>query len=199
MTIEDEIRAHWRRIEAWLSANVQPLAKALRPPATAEAIAQAEAALGVAFPSEFIASLAVHDGQDDREFEVFGQWGLLDLANIVDVWRVLSGLQQTGVLNTFDEPRLILTEGAVRPRAWDRAWIPVATKGTGDYLLLDLNPPDTGRRGQIITYGHRSSTRTVVVPDFSAWLGKIADQLASGELRVAGRGSRLASKSRSPR
>jgi molybdopterin molybdotransferase len=199
MTTDDEIRAHWQGIEAWLSANVPPLAQGLRPPATAQAIAQAETALGVGFPSEFIASLAVHDGQDDREFEVFGQWGLLDLANIVHAWRVLSGLRQKRVLNTFDEPGLIVAEGTVRPRAWDRAWIPVATKGTGDYLLLDLNPPDTGRRGQIITYGHRSSTRTVVAPDFGAWLGQIADQLTSGAFRVVGGGSYLANKSPGPR
>jgi cell wall assembly regulator SMI1 len=195
MTSEAEIRAYWQRIEAWLSANVLPLAQALRPPAAAEAIAQAETALGVSFPPEFIASLAIHDGQDASEFEIFGDWGLLDVNGIVRKWRLLASLVDKGVLHTFDDPQWVLTEGPVRPRAWDRAWIPVATMGTGDYLLLDLNPPEGGRPGQIITYDHDSSTRAVVAADFGVWLGQIANQLETGEFEPVAGGSYLARKS----
>jgi cell wall assembly regulator SMI1 len=195
MTTEAEIQRHWRRIERWLSANVPPLAQALRAPATPEAIARAEAAVEVSFPPEFIASLTVHDGQDDRAFEVFGNWGLLDLTGVVRKWQMFVALVEKGVLPTDDEPESVVIEGPVRPRRWDRAWIPVATKGTGDYLLLDLNPPDGGRRGQVVMYGHRMSTRTVVTSDFGAWLGRIANQFEGGEFEAVAGGSYLARKS----
>ena len=191
MSSEAEIRATWRRIEAWLSAHVPTLAETLNPPATARQIADAEAIIGAEFPPELLASLAVHDGQRPDELEVFGEWALLCVAESARVWRKLARMADEGALHTHDEPAWVKVIGAVRPRSWDRASIPIASDGQGDHLILDLDPPRGGTRGQVVTYGPRRSSREVVAPDFGAWLAQIAARLENGEIVVAEDGTSL--------
>jgi cell wall assembly regulator SMI1 len=181
---------HWRRIDGWLSSNAALLAEDLSGPATADAIARAEAEVGQPFPVELRQSLVVHDGQRGAGFEVFGVWGLLSLRQIVDTWRMLRGLATKGAIATKDD-REIETIGAVRPRWWDPAWIPVAKNAFGDWLCLDMNPPASGRSGQVVAYWHDVPKREVMALDFGGWLAQIAGQLESGELEVSGDGDRL--------
>jgi cell wall assembly regulator SMI1 len=180
----------WRRIDGWLSSNAKPLAADLSGPATADAIAKAEADVGQPFPVELRQSLAVHDGQRGAGFEVFGVWGLLSLRQIVDEWSELQSLAAEGAIATNDDPA-IKTLGAVRPRWWDPAWIPVAKNASGDWLCLDMNPPASGRSGQVVAYWHDVPKREVVAPDFAAWLAQIAGQLEGGDFAVAGARDRL--------
>lgn len=66
----------WARIDAWLSEHA-PLSRArLRPPASPEAIADAEERLGLTFHPELVASLRCHDGVElDDGAPVFGLYG----------------------------------------------------------------------------------------------------------------------------
>ncbi len=54
----------WQRWQAWLENHARDLAEELRDPAAGDAIAAAEEGLGLTFPEEFKASLAVHDGAE---------------------------------------------------------------------------------------------------------------------------------------
>src|SRR4051794_26336406 len=111
MSTDDEVRDAWRRIEAWLAAHVPPLAKALRPPAPPEEVARVEEALDVTLPSEMRASLAIHDGQRKRAFEVFSTWGLLALTDIERVWQILRDVAAKGLLSETDDPENVFIEG----------------------------------------------------------------------------------------
>ncbi len=182
---ETEIRQTWRRIDRWLLANVPELAPALREPATAARLAEAERELGVSFESEFRASLAVHDGQDPAYFEVFGDWALLALENVVATWRSFAQMAARGTFTTVDDPS-VRTKGAVRPRAWDAAWVPIASSGGGDHLLLDLDPADGGDRGQVITHPRLATSHEVLAPGIGAWLARVADDLESGRFEAVG-------------
>jgi cell wall assembly regulator SMI1 len=83
----------------------------------------------------------------------------------------------------------ITADPSVRPRAWDPGWIPISPKGTGEYLMLDLNPGTPSCRGQVITYNPRSHRRAVVAPDFGAWLNQRAHDFESGVWRAGDDGT----------
>ena len=178
MSTVEELREAWRRIEAWLGANVPVLFAELNAPAAPDEIAAAESAIGVAFPAEFRASLAVHDGQRLAD-ATFGQWEPFDLRRVVERWRSLAERVATGTFPDHDEPH-IQTRGPVRPRWWSRAWIPIAADGTGDLLAIDLEPPPGGDLGQVILFQHDTPYREVVASSFGAWLQQIAALLESG-------------------
>src|SRR5687768_3768865 len=54
--MQDEMKQLWERLEAWAQANAQRSLQ-LRPPASEDAIAAAEAELGYKFPADYRASL----------------------------------------------------------------------------------------------------------------------------------------------
>src|SRR5262245_38064230 len=96
-------------------------------------------AIGMKFPPELRESLAVHAGQRQSD-AAFGQWELFDLERVTSRWDSLAERVASGQFPDHDEPHIQI-RGPVRPRWWDRAWIPVAADGTGDLLAVDLNPP----------------------------------------------------------
>jgi len=176
----EDVKQAWQRIEAWFSANAPDYLKRLQPPATPAAIEQAESELKQKLPDDLKVSLQVHNGQNPRAMEIFGTWGLHGLEKAMYSWRKFSGMAEDGTLSTEDSPK-IKASPSVRPRQWDHGWLPISPKGSGDHLLLDLDPKDPACRGQVITFSPRSSTRQVVAPGFGAWLEQIAADLESGK------------------
>lgn len=171
----------WQRIETWLAHNAPPLAADLKPRADRAAIDAAEAALGRSFPSDFVDSLLVHDGQAEAGFGVFGRWTLMSLERLVDYWQMLVDL---AAASTFDGTGAITTRGNVRAVWWDRAWIPFAVDGGGDVLNLDLDPAPSGNVGQIVLFRHALPGRDVIAPSFAEWLKLQADDMEQGRFEV---------------
>lgn len=151
----------WRHIEAILdrraerSDSARERRDALRPPASAEAIARAEAELGLPLTDEFKSSLRVHDGQDPNALEVFTVWGLHSLAEALRVWRFLGEMAREGLLGED---------------VWRPDWLPIARDGGGNHLLLDLCT------GAIRQYRRAGATRSVA-PSLRAWLTEVAATL----------------------
>ena len=87
MTIE----ALWTRLEAVAQRHGKTLR--LRPGASEAAIAAAEVTMKLAIPADYRASLALHDGQDDSEYDGCFPWmpGCFDLtprpASPVSCWK----------------------------------------------------------------------------------------------------------------
>jgi cell wall assembly regulator SMI1 len=150
----------WADLERELAARIDPNEIALRPPAAPEAIARTEAALGTSFSPDFAASLAVHEGQGTSGLELIGGFRLYDLSSIVGAWQMFLRMEQDGSI------------------AWDRRWIPIATDGNGNHLILDLAPgPSYGRVAQVPRLVRAPTT---VAADFASWLGAVARDTAGG-------------------
>lgn len=165
----------WIRIEAWLAANAPRIV--LNPPASREAIAEAEAFLGVQFPADVRETYLRHDGQKDGSPWMLEGWEWLSLENIKSQWSVWKDLLDGG---EFDG---IQNEGdgrCVRNDWWHRAWIPLTYSGAGDHHCLDLAPGRRGVSGQIIEMWHDDGARPVIAHSFVEWLADFADRLESG-------------------
>ncbi|MEU9591762.1 SMI1/KNR4 family protein [Streptomyces sp. NPDC048193] len=151
-TVEDA----WARIDAWLSKHAPSSRALLRPPASAEEIADAERRLGVTFHPELVASLRCHDGVELAEgAPVFALNG--PFAGVADIVRNTLFLRSIGedVEDLYD---------AEDDAYWRHEWL-LITHGVAwdaqDGLFL------TCREGE--DYGRVGDYFNEDAPSFSDW------------------------------
>jgi cell wall assembly regulator SMI1 len=128
----------WSAIECWLARWAPVSAGVLGPPADPTAITAAEAALGLAFPSELVESLLRHDGQTVWA-NIFPEAALLSVAGIVEHWTTRMDV-------AADVGGFTVSKHSGEPW-WHASWLPFA-ESEGDVQVFDLRPgPDFGRLG----------------------------------------------------
>jgi cell wall assembly regulator SMI1 len=148
--------AIWTELEGVLAARLDMSQVRLRPPADAAAIARAETTFGARFPQTFVESLAVHEGQDVSGAEVIGDWRIYPLEDMVRVWQRFIAMREEGIIE------------------WNRRWVPIATDGNGNHLILDL---DAGRIAEVPRIVEDPKT---IAADFLSWLETIARDIDAG-------------------
>jgi cell wall assembly regulator SMI1 len=145
----------WARLAKWAKDHAPSRVFSLRAPATAEAIARAEATMGVTFPADYRESLLAHDGlestedDDDKRFP----WmpGCDRMAPLHEVVRQYQEERkwddpEAAQGRTMDKGRILRTvfHPWRIPIAGDRFW-------DQDNTYLDLTPGKKGTVGQLIT------------------------------------------------
>lgn len=136
------VNAAWSRIEAALGAKAPLVAASLRPGATADALAAAQARMEVPYPADLVVSLLRHDGTASRtgfEFPPFYRYIGLDAlyATWSTTCRVLAGRGFGGDW-------------------WHRSFVPFAEAGDGGYLVVDAR---SGMGGRVGNYYPEAGTR----------------------------------------
>lgn len=168
------VAERWKTIEAWLEQEHPHALKGWNPPATEAQIAAVEQQLGVTFPADYRAFLAIHNGQGYYA-PMVGLGPLLEVEEIP----VTKG-------NIFGEEVEIDAELAgegVRPVEYSPKWIPITLSARGrDNLCLDLDPGPGGVSGQIVEYIADANERPLVAKSFADLLSKYFEQAQTGEL-----------------
>lgn len=152
----------WRRLEGELSPRV---VASLRPPPTREVVRTVERVLGAPLPEDFAASLAVHDGQRAGAPPLVDGWALLRLTEVMRYWNVLRRRAWLPRRREGVEPDV-----GVQPCWFHPRWIPIAVRGAGEILCLDLAPTVAGVLGQIVAYRDHEGARRIAAASFAAWL-----------------------------
>jgi cell wall assembly regulator SMI1 len=168
---ESEARWAWRRIEAWLEAQQEGLSARLAPGAREEDLAAAERKLGVRLPEDVRETFLRHDGEH-KHLGLFVGWMLMSLSEVLKEW-------------AFErwEERAPRGRGPVKAVSWSPRWIPLLANGAGDFVCVDLDPPEEGTPGQLITVHHDDPERIRMTRSLTSWLLRFADRLESGEYR----------------
>jgi len=176
-----DIARTWSRMEAWLSSNAPEVLASLQPGATGEAIAEAEAVMGIQFPEVVRQSYRIHDGQLSE-----GPWladgrELLSLDRLLDEWRVWKDLLDGGDFDGMtSEP-----DDFIRNDWWNPAWIPLTYDGAGNHDCLDLAPSAIGSAGQMIDFYHDSAERTRLAGSFDEWMATLAADMETDQLMLS--------------
>lgn len=158
----------WRRIEAWMGAHAPEALEVLRPGADDDSIRAAEDVLGLDLPESFRRSVARHDGQEVQWPSLVELGFLMSLQHMVDEWRSLT---------EWYEERSDFAEGD----AWWRPGLVPFVWRDGDYLCLDLHPPQGRARGEVWALVHDDEPPlSPVATDFGVWLERWADELEAG-------------------
>jgi len=168
----------WKRIEAWLQHHAPSVAEGLNPPASEQAIKEAEEYLGITFPEDVRYSYLRHDGQSPNAPLFLEGWEWLSLERVCDEWACWKDLLDSGEFEGIDnesDGTRIVTDW------WHPKWIPLTYSGAGDHHCLDLNPGPTGNYGQIIEMWHDDGERPWIAASFRAWLSEFVAELEQGE------------------
>lgn len=169
-----DVRSRWDTIRCWLEQEHPDVLDQFNSPASGEAIAAAEAKLGVTLPDDYKAFLRLADGQN--EFAAFvGQGALLPIAEVAET-------QLMG--EEVDVPIECVGEG-VRAVDCARGWIPISRSSRGrDFLCIDLDPAPNGTWGQIIEYVVDAGARPLVANTFADLLSLYFVQAQTGEIEL---------------
>lgn len=168
---ESEVEWAWRRIEWWLEAQEEGLSARLASGAREEDLEAAEQRMGVRLPEDVRESYRRHDGEREH-LGLFGGWGWMSLREVVKEW----AFERYAPPSPRNRSR-----GPVKPLEWSPRWIPLIADGAGDFLCVDLDPPEDGTPGQVISYYHDDPERIRMTRSFTSWLSRFADRLVKGE------------------
>lgn len=175
----------WTRLEALAKKAKKPLG--LRKGVSEKTLAAAEKKMKLVLPSDFRASLLLHDGQKGEQEELF-EWmpgcsPLASLEAIVEQWA--DEVDNIDEDDDDDEPA-VDEDPRLHGAIFHAKRIPIA--GTpywdGDNTHIDLFPGPKGTSGQLITFVTECD-RVVLGESFSAALTSYADALESGAWKGA--------------
>jgi cell wall assembly regulator SMI1 len=147
-----DLSAAIAQLLATIAAGDASVARTLRKPTTAAKRAKLEKKTGE-LPSEVHAWFAAHDGQSgSRAIGPSESDRLLGVEEAIDAW-------------TF------LEEEGHAP--WKSSWLPLATNGAGDYLVIDRSS------GALLGYQHDARARPKRAASLLAWVEAIAQAWTS--------------------
>lgn len=181
MNDTDGIAEAWATIERVLAENVPDVAATLRPGASDEDLARLAAAIGP-LPEAFVASLRIHDGQDDPSglLQVFDYLSFLSIDAMLEDHHMR--LEVLGD-DVDSDDYAWMTPDAVRTIPNSRGWLRF-TDGEGEGHAIDLDPLPNGERGQIIWLPVDGPTPAPVAPSYGAWITDLARRLDVGAFTV---------------
>lgn len=124
------IAESWARIEAWLVHHAPATYASLAPPADPRFLAATEEVIGMPMPGPLAESLLLHDGTGLRTLLPSG-WYLLSAEEIARTWSL-----RTEIAGSDADAIQDGTPSEFGPW-WNRRWIPFASFGNGDDLVID--------------------------------------------------------------
>ncbi len=167
-----DVPTRWHTVRSWLQREHPDVLQQFNPPACAEAVAAAEAELGVSLPDDYKAFLALADGQDDCAAFV-GLGALMPIAEVAS----------TKLMGEEREVPAACAGPGVRAVDCATGWIPISRSARGrDYLCIDLDPAPEGTRGQIIEYVADGDARPLIAKSFADLLSLYFEQAQTGEI-----------------
>ncbi|OJX95730.1 MAG: hypothetical protein BGO96_08965 [Micrococcales bacterium 73-15] len=176
-----EIEQAWDIIDRVLALRAPAVAATLRGPATDADLDRLVRTVGRDLPADLVASLRVHDGQDNPTF-------LLDLCDhltLMSASAMIEGsdLRVSALGDDVDDVIEWMTPDRVRPVMNCRGWLQF-TESEGRGYALDLDPLPAGEVGQVIWLPIDGPTPAPEFASYSAWLTHLAERLDAGAFTV---------------
>ncbi|NVK80052.1 SMI1/KNR4 family protein [Streptomyces morookaense] len=151
----------WNVIDAWLAKNAPSSLAELRPPASPEAIKEAETELGFTLPADLRESLLCHDG-DDAYTGVLPCGPLYSTETIVEIRNMRMSIWDADDPDQQDDPW------------WGTLWVPFAGSD-GDDHFIDAGPGQW--HNHLGLAAHDDSACFVGWPSLAAWLHCVAQAM----------------------
>lgn len=168
------------RIARWVAVCAPETELMFRPGARAGALTEAERRLGVSLPAELRTLYAHADGQPEAAPTVSDAFYLMPLTEAVEAALFLNDFFPEGRNEEHPDHAPIDADPGIRPTWWWKNWMPVFSNGSGDYYCVDLDPAPGGAAGQVVSYWHDETFRSLVAGSPAALFAAIADGLEAG-------------------
>ena len=144
--------------------------------------AELEQTLGYALPEAFKELYRVANGEADID-GVFAGEEWLSIERIIDEYTIWQELYKDGSFKNDDgedfgcQPE----DAGIKPNFWwNPKWIPLTADGGGNSKMIDLDPAEQGRAGQIIQMWHDDSRREKAANSLREFLQNYVRDLEAG-------------------
>ena len=144
--------------------------------------AELEQTLGYALPEEFKELYRVANGEADI-YGVFAGEEWLSIERIIDEYDIWQALHADGSFQNDDgsdfgcQPE----DAGIKPDFWwNPKWIPLTADGSGNSKMIDLDPAEQGRVGQIIQMWHDDAAREKEAASLREFLQNYVRDLEAG-------------------
>jgi cell wall assembly regulator SMI1 len=98
---------------------------------------------------------------------------------VVDSWEWFNAADWSGLGHGWIKPR-----GPFAKVQWTPDWIPLFDNTQGDLVLLDMNPPKRGTRGQLIDWWRINGPTRIFARSFRAFLERFTDDIENDRYRI---------------
>jgi cell wall assembly regulator SMI1 len=167
----------WINITRLINQLAPQLVEELNSGASDNNIERLEEALGL-FPEQLVQSLRIHDGQLYGIYPLMTPWRLCMHEEII---KNTQRLREQFPYEDFEEGQE--ARGPVKSDVWNQSWVPFASDDMGNYLCIDLDPPDEGHQEQVILWASDPPYVEVIAPSYRVWLEQFANDLKSGKYK----------------
>ncbi|CAH0533259.1 hypothetical protein VST7929_01123 [Vibrio stylophorae] len=135
-------------------------------------------AIGQPLPTQLARLLGFSNGQSPTSMGLMVDgYYLLSTEEIIFEYQTLSKIYK----QSASSRQILDRSGAVLDTWWQPQWIPFASIGNGDLLLIDLSPGEQGDVGQIVEFIHDDTARPLLAKDLQSYFAQIRAGLKSGE------------------
>jgi cell wall assembly regulator SMI1 len=168
----------WGRIESWLRTNAPPVFDSFQVAVTESQISETETFLGIQFPDSVKNFFSLHNGQKQNSIGgyVYGH-RFMSIEQIKFEWEMFKSVFDKREFDGID----VESDSGIQHTIWNPKWIPLTTDGKGSYDVLDLDPTEQGKSGQIIHMLAKGDKRILMAESFELWLKQFAETLESGD------------------
>lgn len=182
MTDTEQIAQAWATIERVLSEHLPEVVATLRPGASDESLHRLAEVVGP-IPDALVASLRIHDGQDNptQLLDIYDHLTFLSVDAMLDDHQMRIDVLGEDVTST---DYAWMTPDRVRAIPNSRGWLRF-TASEGEGHAIDLDPLPDGERGQVIWLPVDGPTPAPIAASYEAWLIGLATRLDAGEFTVA--------------
>lgn len=148
-------------------------------PATEKEIEELEFLINKKLPKDFVQFYSLANGNNENDIRLFNGLCLLPISEIIFHWQGNKEMLESGVYkNTTAD-----CDAAMKADWWNINWIPITYNLSSDHLVLDLDPTDLGTYGQVCTYWHDPSTRSIEANSFTHFLENTIKEIENAVLR----------------
>ncbi len=161
-------------LKAWAQQNAPGII--FNPPADLAAIDHFRNLSSLNLPDAITEMLLFANGESQKSAGLIGNWRLMSIQEIQAAWGWLAALAAKGA---FDE-QSPLPSPYLYHTWWHRAWVPIVSSDTGDYVCLDTDPPESQRAGQLLLFLQDQPERYLIAANLAAWLAQIKADFDAG-------------------
>ena len=152
----------------------------LNPPATQQAISEAEQEMGLSLPDDWRLLYMRHDGESGHLGLFLGlPW--LPLKDVVAQWKNWKSLEDdySEEGNHFSLPWAAIQERYINP-----GWVPLSHDWGGNHLGVDMAPGPRGQVGQIINFGRDEDLKVVLAWNTQDLFRFLSEEIGSDRCRL---------------
>jgi len=177
MTPVPTLRASWKQIEKHLRALPQAdiILQSLNRPASTRDIARAEAKLGMPFPADLRGLFGLFNGQRESKRTSMDEVPEVGLIPSYDSVNSMPFLLRSLSQMARASPRSL--RGAAD--GWKVGWLPFATNGGGDEMVIDLTSLRGPRRGRVLQFSFEYGGAVPIADSIASLFHELANGLTS--------------------